>query len=59
MKKSRSTPIVINARKPRNPYVAAGRFRRAGTHDAARLSERQQARRALKRELDALHPPSP
>jgi chorismate-pyruvate lyase len=32
---------------PRNPLVAAARFRQAGAHGAGRKAQRQQARRAL------------
>lgn len=59
MKKTRTTTVVIAAGKPRNPLVAASRFRRAGAHGARGHAERQQAERALQRELSRLHPPSP
>jgi hypothetical protein len=49
----------IIARKPRNPLVAAARFRRAGTHEAHGGSQRQQSRRALRRELEQLSRPKP
>jgi hypothetical protein len=52
-------PITVTLCKPRNPLVAAARFRRAGLHAASRHGERQQALRALRRELDHLHRPSP
>ena len=48
MKRTRS--LVL---KPRNPLVAAARFRRAGAH-ASRNTSRQAARMRLRKELDAL-----
>lgn len=59
MKKIRTTTLVVAAAKPRNPLVAAARFRRAGAHGARGHAERQQAQRSLQRELKSLHPPSP
>jgi hypothetical protein len=50
--------ITITSRKPRNPLVASARFRRAGSHARPQSTQRQQARRALTRELDHL-PHSP
>ena len=46
--------ITVNTRKPRNPLVAPAHFRRAGSHQNAGRSMRQQAGRALKRELDQM-----
>jgi hypothetical protein len=36
---------------PRNPLVAAARFRRAGAHGASGKAQRQQAQQALRCEL--------
>ena len=52
-------PIAIPAAKPRNPLVAASRFRRAGAHGAGGGAVRQQAQRHLQRELDRLRTHSP
>ena len=43
--------ITVTPLKPRNPLVAHARFRRAGNHQPGGRSQRQQAGRALKREL--------
>ena len=48
MKKTRSVAI-----KPRNPFVAAARFRRAGVH-AERAVSRQAAEMRLRKEVEAL-----
>ncbi|HYS12952.1 MAG TPA: hypothetical protein VEN28_06550 [Burkholderiaceae bacterium] len=48
MKKTRSVAI-----KPRNPFVAAARFRRAGAH-AHRDVSRQAAQMRLRKEVLAL-----
>lgn len=61
------TKSIVKASKPRNPLVAAARFRRAGRHGAGRGAERREGRQALKRELSTLalprdvrgKPPSP
>ena len=46
--------------KPRNPLVAAAKFRSAGSHQASAGAMRQGARQSLKRELDQLErPPKP
>ncbi len=47
--------ISIVPLRPRNPMVAPARFRHAGVHQSAVRSPRQQARRALKRELDQMN----
>ena len=47
--------ISIVPLRPRNPMVAPARFRRAGVHQSAGRSERQQAGRTLKRELDQMN----
>lgn len=46
--------ITVNTLKPRNPMVVPARFRRAGRHPSADQGQRQQARRALRRELDQI-----
>ena len=46
--------------KPRNPLVAAAKFRSAGSHQASAGAMRQCGRQLLKRELDQLErPPKP
>jgi hypothetical protein len=47
--------ITLKNLKPRNPLVTLARSRRAGTHRRDAGAMRQQARRALQRELE--HPP--
>jgi len=44
--------IVIATAKPRNPLVGPSRLRRAGRHGASRKAQRQQARQALRRDLN-------
>ena len=46
--------ITLSILKPRNPLVAPAHFRRAGSHLMRGRSQRQQAGRALKRELDLM-----
>lgn len=48
--------ITVTTPKPRNPLVAAMRFRRAGSHRPDQGSQRQQASRELKRELQRMKP---
>jgi len=43
--------ITVKTRKPRNPLVAAAQLRHAGSHRPREGAMRQQARRALQREL--------
>jgi hypothetical protein len=43
--------ITITLPRPRNPLIAAAKFRRAGMHRKARQSQRQQTARCLRREL--------
>ncbi len=50
---------AIKPLKPRNPLVAACRMRLAGAHRAGKGARRQQARRALRAELDRLRIPIP
>ncbi len=56
------TKLIVPSSKPRNPLVAAARFRQAGRHDAGAGAARRDGRQALKRELAALElrskPPS-
>lgn len=53
------TAFVLKSRKPRNPLVAASKFRQAGRHGVTTHGLRQQAQRALRHELDRLEHPSP
>ncbi len=46
--------MTIALSKPRNPLVAAARFRRAGSHRPRGGALRQQVGRTLRRELDQL-----
>ena len=57
--KTRNTTITLSIAQPRNPLVAAARFRQAGAHRVGRHAQRQHAAQALERELDKLHPPHP
>lgn len=43
--------FTVHTPRPRNPLVAAARGRKAGSHAASIRSQRQAARRALRREL--------
>ena len=43
--------LIVPTSKPRNPLVAAARFRQAGQHGADEGAERREGRQALKREL--------
>ena len=43
--------------KPRNPFAVAARRRRAGSHRPPERASRQDARRAIRHELDAALPP--
>jgi len=43
--------FTVPASKPRNPLVAAARFRQAGQHGPTPGGARRDARQALKREL--------
>ena len=46
--------LIVTPPKPRNPLVAAARFRQAGQHGGGAGSERREGRQALKRELSQL-----
>lgn len=48
--------LSLNLPKPRNPFAAAARMRRAGEHRAGAAAQRQQAARALRREIERLRP---
>ena len=47
---------IIKQAKPRNLLAVAARLRRAGSHRPQPASQRQQAQRALQRELERLKP---
>ena len=49
--------LIVKASKPRNPLVAAARFRQAGQHGAGDGAERREGRQALKRERSKLDLP--
>jgi hypothetical protein len=46
--------LIVKASRPRNPLVAAARFRQAGRHGGGEGAERRDGRQALKRELATL-----
>ncbi len=48
--------FTLNARRPRNPFVAAARSRVAGAHRSRSGALRQAARRELQREIDRIKP---
>ncbi len=48
--------ITVTTPKPRNPLALAARLRRAGSHRPDGASRRQQAQRALRRELERMKP---
>ena len=49
--------FIVKTAKPRNPLVAAARFRRAGQHGTGEGADRREGRQALKRELASLDLP--
>ena len=51
------TRLIVKPSKPRNPLVAAARFRQAGQHGAGAGARRREGRQALKRELSKLDLP--
>ena len=51
------TKFIVPSSKPRNPLVAAARFRQAGEHGRDEGAARREGRRALKRELATLDVP--
>jgi hypothetical protein len=48
--------LMLKSPKPRNPFVAASLRRLAGSHRTGSGARRQQARRALRQEIDRLRP---
>jgi hypothetical protein len=52
----KSIPMTLKTPKPRNPLVAPSLQRKAGSHRATGGASRQQARAALRREVDRLRP---
>lgn len=46
--------LILKPSKPRNPLVAAARFRRAGLHGRHERADRRDGRQALKREIAQL-----
>jgi hypothetical protein len=51
------TTLIVKPSKPRNPLVAAARFRQAGQHGAGDGAQRRAGRQALQRELSTLDLP--
>jgi hypothetical protein len=51
--------MTLKPLKPRNPLVAAGRFRKAGLHRPGAGALRSEARMALRREIEHLPPRRP
>lgn len=51
------TKITVPVARPRNPFVAAARFRQAGEHGDDHRAHRRDGRQALKRELSQLDLP--
>jgi hypothetical protein len=49
--------LIVKASRPRNPFVAAARFRQAGQHGHGDGAARREGRQALKRELSTLDLP--
>jgi hypothetical protein len=48
--------LTLPSPKPRNPFVAAGLRRLAGSHRTGAGARRQQAERALRQEIERLRP---
>ena len=46
--------LIVPTARPRNPFVAAARFRQAGQHGGDQRTERRDGERSLKRELSQL-----
>ena len=46
--------LIVQTARPRNPLVAAARFRQAGPHGGGHGAERREGRLALKRERSQL-----
>ena len=51
------TKFIVPSSRPRNPLVAAARFRQAGQHGRDEGAARREGRQALKRELASLDLP--
>jgi hypothetical protein len=51
--------FVIHPSKPRNPMVVPARFRAAGSHRPRTRMQRQNERRSLLQELEAMKRPRP
>jgi len=51
------TKFIVPSSRPRNPLVAAARFRQAGQHGNDEGAARREGRQALKRELATLDLP--
>jgi len=49
--------FIVPTARPRNPLVAAARFRQAGQHGNAPGAQRREGRRTLERELSQLDLP--
>jgi hypothetical protein len=48
--------LILENRKPRNPFATAGRMRLAGAHRRCATAQRQRAQRELRAELDRHRP---
>ena len=48
--------LTLKSLKPRNPFVVASLRRAAGSHRAGTGATRQQARRALRQDIERLRP---
>ena len=48
--------ITLTQPKPRNPLAVSARLRHAGSHRPMQTSLRQQAQRALRREVERMKP---
>ena len=55
--RAQQTRFTVPASKQRNPFVAAGLLRKAGSH--GRVNERQNARRDLQKEIAEIGERSP
>jgi hypothetical protein len=54
--KEKPMKLTLKSPKPRNPFVVASLRRSAGTHRTGIGAQRQQARRALRQEIERLRP---
>lgn len=55
---AKTKKLIVPQSTPRNPFVAAAKLRRAGSHRASQKSERQQAAQALRKQLAKIKAPS-